>query len=190
MNEHIDELITTLAATLRAGEKLMAALKQKPVPEAQGPSDVVGWCRHEAISLSDDLRDRVILTLHRHATFTALANAMGYPEVQPLHAIVYARRGHELARTTIRRIEHWLKSGEALPNGEENTAVRHEDEVFRQRLRRQMDARGITVHDCARLIGQTYTWRLESRLLTVHPRPLSLTNFLILKHLVETLEAK
>ena len=75
---------------------------------------MAGWCRHEAIRLSDELRDRVILTLHRHATFTALANAMGYPEVQPLHAIVYARRGHELARTTIRRIEHWLKSGEPL----------------------------------------------------------------------------
>lgn len=190
MNEHIDELITTLAATLRAGEKLMAALKKEPAPKAAGPTDVVGWCRHEAIRMSDELRDRVLHVLPDHATFTALANAMGYPEVQPLHAIVYARRGHELARTTIRRIEHWLKSGSPLPTAAEDAAVRQEDLDFRHRLRRQMDAKSLTVHDCARLIGQTYTWRLESRLLTMHPRPLSLTNFLILKHLVETLEAK
>ncbi len=190
MTEHIDEMLAALTATLRAGEKLMAALKKEPAPKAAGPTDVVGWCRHEAVSLSDGLRDRVLHVLPEHATFTALANAMGYPEVQPLHAIVYARRGHELARTTIMRVKHWLTHGEPLTVSAEDAAVRQEDEDFRQRLRRQMDAKSLTVHDCARLIGQTYTWRLESRLLTMHPRPLSLTNFLILKHIVETLEAK
>ena len=186
--------VISRAATLEnlelARQMLARAMDFETMRARHGGNSVLVAADNESIRRSEEIRARVLEELRHHPSFTELAKAMGYQTVQPLHALVYARRGKEMARPTMMRIAHYLDTKTAMPAGEEDAAARREDEVWRDRLRALEAARPRVHLEAMRAIDVGHVWRFYERLMLKKPRPLTLFNLLVLQEAVRRMEEK
>jgi hypothetical protein len=155
-----------------------------------GGNSVLADADNESIRRSEEIRARVKEELRNHPNFTLMAKAMGYQTVQPLHALVHARRGKEMARPTMMRIAFYLDTRTAMPEGEEDAAARREDEVWRERLRALEPTLPRVYLEAMHAIGVGHVWRFYERLMIKKPRPLTLFNLLVLQEAVRRMEMK